>query len=1358
MAEAVFTKERHIRYFLRCLKTFLPEPYTSNDSNRMLLAFFTVSGLDLLGVLQSKTTPEERRGYIEWIYHCQVPSGGFRGFTGTNFGVDKRTRENEAWDPANVPSTFFALVILLILGDDLSRVQRIECLSWLPKMQRADGSFGEVLGPEGEVEGGGDLRFCCFAAGTRYILRGKNAAGLEDVDDIDVQKLVAFIESCQAYDGGMAEGPYCEAHSGHTYCAIGALTFLSRLSNDSQQTALMSPGSKKFETLVRWLVSRQTAELDGGDEEEGSEDAGGPEDNNVQAITKVIVGLSLDENIDQLPDLPPPSMETLQWAGFNGRCNKYADTCYSFWNTATLDMLGELPMIDAGRNRQYLLEKTQHLVGGFGKGVGEPPDLLHSYFGMVSLAFQREQGLDAIDPALFCANTSSIRFNCCWFNLLTSVGPPKRFPSFPSILAPFHRFLLGILRLTSLPAPFEHRLAICCQLADTLILFVIEWQPQSTRNQSGAEDTSQHMPPPRTRAEVHAQKQKEKLAQSYNELLKEFSSKDLRHVGNYTLGRLIGKGSFGKVYLASHKLTNGSKVVLKSSNKEDTNLAREIHHHRQFLHPHIARLYEVIVTEKLVWLVLEYCPGDELYNYLLRNGPLPIDKVKKIFTQLVGAVSYVHSKSCVHRDLKLENILLDKHENVKLCDFGFTREYEGKASYLQTFCGTVCYSAPEMLKAEKYAGEKVDVWSLGIILYALIAGELPFDDDDDQVTKARILAEEPAFNDKFPDDAKALINLLLSKRPLLRPSLSDVLSHPFLAEHAPEQLAILKIPRPPPFSTPLEKTTLQRMKSAGVNIDEVVDSVLAQRCDPLAGWWALLIEKEQRKEAKRERKRREREIEAKNIRRLSAASSRLEKISAALVEVDEEGHSTAPIHERGRRDRRSLPSQLAVPELPMLPEPSVLQSPELYAPPPPPVDKDSIRSDSSTRRRPPVPPPKDQRRSRPSTLHVSASQPELAQHGGIFRRRTGRRQYPIISQLASLKHWFVESTKRAKSPHPKSSGGTHRKFLSEKLSPAKGHEGAKKSPLPASTISQPKSPSELATPTRIKRSSNASSLAPSSASYQNRRHSYPRQPRPLSTSRASHRNSLSPSPLTPRGSYRRSSAGLRGRKSTSSSVSSVRSIHHAHTHSKASSVSSNSIGSASTPTARVTKSPHTSVKVLPTTPSASARFPTNIRLVRNPNLGFRDTDDFEGVPSSSYNEAAPAPLLYSPSSSLVFARRKRSTFKGPMVHTANLMVSGGVASSEYPNGNIRMDGASRKAARPATRKSQIIEEEEDAEDEYEEVDTFTGTEEEPASPVGVANPHHPDTDKARERNPKPTLEPAPDLDSSPLRSPRSSSL
>jgi hypothetical protein len=734
--------------------------------------------------------------------------------------------------------------------------------------------------------------------------------------------------------------------------------------------------------------------------------------------------------------------------------------------------------------------------------------------------------------------------------------------------------------------------------------------------------------------------------------------------------------------------------------------------------------------------------GDELYNYLLRHGPLPVEKVKRIFTQLVGAVAYVHSKSCVHRDLKLENILLDKHENVKLCDFGFTREYEGKASYLQTFCGTICYSAPEMLKGEKYAGEKVDVWSLGIILYALLAGELPYDDDDDQVTKNRILSEEPIYNDKFTDESKALVNLLLSKRPLIRPSLEEILAHPFLAEHAPEQLAILKIPRPSPFTTPVEKTTLQRMKSAGVNIDEVIENVLAQRCDPLAGWWALLIEKEQRKEQKRERKRREREAEAKNIRRLSAASSRLEKLSSALLEVDEEGQANpaTQLSDRGRRDRRSLPSQLAVPELPALPEPLPVHTPDLTSPPPP-FDKESIRSNTSASvRRRPIPPPKDKRRSRPSMLHVSASQPELAQHHGIFRRRTSRRHNPIISQLASLKHWFVESAKRARSPNAKSASS--RKFLSEKFSPAKSQDSGKKPPSssPAGELSE-----DVVTPTQVKRISAASSLAPSSASYRQNRHSYPRQPRTLNTSHAGNRNSLSPSPITPRGSYRRSSAGLRGRKSTSSSVSSIRSIHHTRAHSKASSISSNSIDTVATPPARISKSPHSSIKVLPTTPGASAHFPSNIRLVRGPGGGHRGIQENPGP--SVFNEAAPAPLLYSPSSSLVFARRKRSAFKGPMLHTSNSTAPAGMLHSPVPGQPD--EESSVPAGRPVARKSQIIEEEEDTEEveeEIEEVDEFDVPEEDSGPALS-------------EKDPKTSaLDPAPELEASPIRPPRSSSL
>ncbi|KAJ9148767.1 Kinase-like protein [Coniochaeta hoffmannii] len=793
------------------------------------------------------------------------------------------------------------------------------------------------------------------------------------------------------------------------------------------------------------------------------------------------------------------------------------------------------------------------------------------------------------------------------------------------------------------------------------------------------------------RGKAEALGRKAKLAHSYQELLDEFSNKDLKSVGNYTLGRLIGKGSFGKVYLATHKLTNGSKVVLKSANKGDSNLAREIHHHRQFVHPHIARLYEVIVTETLVWLVLEYCPGDELYNYLVKHGRLPVDKVQRIFTQLVGAVSYVHQQSCVHRDLKLENILLDKHENVKLCDFGFTREYEGKANYLQTFCGTICYSAPEMLRGEKYAGEKVDVWSLGVILYALLTGELPFDDDDDAVTRNLILTGEPKYPDYIPEDALALLKRLLSKRPLLRPSLPDMLAHPFLAEYAPQQQAILKLEQPAPFSTPLEKETLQRMRSAGVGIDSVIESVLSQRCDALAGWWTLLIEKEERKAQRRERKRKEKEAENRVSRRFSQASSRLEK----LATVGEEATLAEPPplpRTRGRPERRSghYPGLLLTdfPALADLGKANGNLSPDAETPPPPPIDKDSIRSASSSRHRRPIPPPKEgvlrSARSRGSTLHLvtttdalsgkNAPPLPISQQEQKVRKKTSQ---VIVAHWKNWTHWLFERPKRHRGSNKSGSqstpnlvdkvgNGLSKDSKSKDSSPRPqtskypaGNSGSNvnTSGLPKGMVANGYVGKGGSTPpiaASMQTGSGASN--PPASSYFSQAHGSQ-----TVTSTSHKRLSLSPSPLTPRGTVRRSSGpGLRGRKSTSSSVSSIRSMHHAHhhSHSKASSTSSN--GSVSTSMSKTPlpggRSPHHSVKVLPATPTATS-FPSNIRLVR----------DRSGPPLSIFNEGMPGngpdtPSTRPPGSpnpfsvgsgGILFAKRKRNIFKGPTLSLGN---------------------------------------------------------------------------------------------------------
>jgi serine/threonine protein kinase len=689
----------------------------------------------------------------------------------------------------------------------------------------------------------------------------------------------------------------------------------------------------------------------------------------------------------------------------------------------------------------------------------------------------------------------------------------------------------------------------------------------------------------------------------------------------------------------------------------------------------------------------------------------------------VGAVSYVHQQSCVHRDLKLENILLDKHENVKLVDFGFTREYEGKANYLQTFCGTICYSAPEMLKGEKYAGEKVDVWSLGVILYALLCGELPFDDDDDNVTRTKILSEEPKYPEHLPNDAVALIKLLLSKRPLLRPTLPDVLSHPFLAEHAPQQQAILKLHQPPPFTTALEKDCLQRMRSAGVDIDAVIESVLSQRCDALAGWWALLLEKEERKAKRRERRRKEKEAEHRSSRRFSAASSKLERM-APILDEDPSRSVSSRIGEpplprtRGRAERRSAHyGDFTATDLPDLPESREKGNGPDAVLPPPPVEKGS-RSASSSRHRRPLPPPKEgilrSARSRGSTLHLVTTTDALDNKSGSKQNVPQKvRKNPSQAIVATWKnwtHWIVENTRKHRL-HKRGSVST------PNLAAKNGQSGGKNSNNPSPRPHTSKYPGTVSS--RHSRSGDHSPDIPNGHIREpTQARSNPSRkpvPAPLSTaaftgprvssSTSYKRQSLSPGPITPRSSIRRSSTGLRGRKSTSSSLSSIRTMpHHHHTHSKASSTSSNgSISGTKTPLAGG-RSPHHSVKVLPATPTLTS-FPSNIRLVRGPALALNFN---EGMPAAGSMDPPGSPNPFSTGSpTVLFAKRKRNLFKGPMlsIHNSSTGRSGSSSGNHSRSGST--SGIGRRSGEIT-----IQEEDEDVEDlegdeEIEEVDHFS---------------------------------------------------
>lgn len=321
-----FNKQKHVRYWRMCANV-LPDAYQSSDASRMFLGFFIVAAFDLLDVLHNDyngkqiVTAEDRQKWIDWIYGCQVPDGqGFRGFTGTDL-LDRRRTDNRQWDPGNLPNTFFALAALLVLGDDLGRVRRRECLEWLPRLQRSDGSFGEILGPGGGIEGGRDLRYCCCAAGIAYMLSDPREQPYSPA--FDEEGLVDYILNCQDYAGGFGESPLREPHSGLNYCAIGTLEFLSRLNGTGSKRARNA--LRNQDLCVRWLLERQTTFLYEEQPESEDEASNGDAEKEQQTF--------MDTKTAQSSTYEP---EPAPVVGFNGRDNKIADTCYCFWNSGTL--------------------------------------------------------------------------------------------------------------------------------------------------------------------------------------------------------------------------------------------------------------------------------------------------------------------------------------------------------------------------------------------------------------------------------------------------------------------------------------------------------------------------------------------------------------------------------------------------------------------------------------------------------------------------------------------------------------------------------------------------------------------------------------------------------------------------------------------------------------------------------------------------------------------------------------------------------------------------------------------------------------------------------------------------------------
>ncbi|KAM4537395.1 serine/threonine-protein kinase MARK2 isoform 6-T6 [Odontesthes bonariensis] len=317
---------------------------------------------------------------------------------------------------------------------------------------------------------------------------------------------------------------------------------------------------------------------------------------------------------------------------------------------------------------------------------------------------------------------------------------------------------------------------------------------------------------------------------------------DQPHIGNYRLLKTIGKGNFAKVKLARHILT-GKEVAVKIIDKTQLNssslqkLFREVRIMKMLNHPNIVKLFEVIETEKTLYLVMEYASGGEVFDYLVAHGRMKEKEARAKFRQIVSAVQYCHQKCIVHRDLKAENLLLDADMNIKIADFGFSNEFT-LGNKLDTFCGSPPYAAPELFQGKKYDGPEVDVWSLGVILYTLVSGSLPFDGQNLKELRERVLRGKYRIPFYMSTDCENLLKKFLILNPSKRGSLEQQIMRDrwMNVGHEEEELKPYIEPQPD-YKDPRRTDIMLQM---GYCQEELQDSLVTQKYNDVMATYLLL--------------------------------------------------------------------------------------------------------------------------------------------------------------------------------------------------------------------------------------------------------------------------------------------------------------------------------------------------------------------------------------------------------------------------------------------------------------------------------------------------------------------------------------
>ncbi|KAM8989507.1 serine/threonine-protein kinase SIK2 [Ara ararauna] len=320
-------------------------------------------------------------------------------------------------------------------------------------------------------------------------------------------------------------------------------------------------------------------------------------------------------------------------------------------------------------------------------------------------------------------------------------------------------------------------------------------------------------------------------------------------VGFYDIEGTLGKGNFAVVKLARHRITR-SEVAIKIIDKSQLDavnlekIYREVQIMKMLDHPHIIKLYQVMETKSMLYLVTEFAKNGEIFDYLASHGRLSESEARRKFWQILSAVEYCHGRKIVHRDLKAENLLLDNNMNIKIADFGFGNFYKS-GEPLTTWCGSPPYAAPEVFEGQQYEGPQLDIWSMGVVLYVLVCGALPFDGPTLPILRQRVLEGRFRIPYFMSEGCEHLIRRMLVLDPSKRLTIAQIKEHKWMLIEVPAQRPILYPPgeENEPSIGEYNEQVLRLMHSLGIDQQKTVESLQNKSYNHFAAIYYLLVER-----------------------------------------------------------------------------------------------------------------------------------------------------------------------------------------------------------------------------------------------------------------------------------------------------------------------------------------------------------------------------------------------------------------------------------------------------------------------------------------------------------------------------------